>query len=106
MPKTARALPRPTRKQCAKCPWKVTTDPHDIPNGYCEAKHANLRNTIAEQGALTGSRTLRMMACHESDTGKELFCVGWFAHQVGPGNNMGLRLACASGQINYDVGRC
>ena len=37
-------------KQCAKCPWKVSTDPHDIPGGYCEIKHANLSNTIANEG--------------------------------------------------------
>lgn len=28
--------------QCAKCPWRVDVDPHDIPNGYCEQKHAAL----------------------------------------------------------------
>lgn len=22
------------RKQCEKCPWKVSTDPRKIPNGY------------------------------------------------------------------------
>ena len=27
-------------KQCAKCPWKVSTDPHDIPNFCCSA-HAS-----------------------------------------------------------------
>lgn len=34
--------------QCAKCPWKVSTNPHDISNGYCETKHKDLEETIAK----------------------------------------------------------
>ena len=33
--------PKP-RRQCAKCPWKASTDPHDIPDGYSEEAHAKL----------------------------------------------------------------
>lgn len=36
------------RRQCAKCPWKKSTDPRTIPNGYSETKHAALAGTIAE----------------------------------------------------------
>lgn len=42
----------PTRRQCTKCPWKISTDPHDIPNEYSEEAHARLNRTIAEPGAL------------------------------------------------------
>jgi hypothetical protein len=35
--------------QCAKCPWKVDTDPYEIPDGYCEIKHKNLQDTIANE---------------------------------------------------------
>lgn len=73
--------------QCAKCPWKVTTDPHTIPNGYSEVKHAALAGTIAEPGSLCDSG--RAMACHEMH---ETHCVGWLVHQIGPGNNIGLRI--------------
>lgn len=38
--------------QCAKCPWRVDVDPHDIPNGYCEVKHRALESTIARPGEL------------------------------------------------------
>lgn len=79
-----------SRRQCKKCPWRVDVDPHEIPNGYCPAKHANLRATIASGIQLGG--TLRIMACHESKPGKELPCVGWLAHQLGPGNNILLRI--------------
>lgn len=88
------------RKQCAKCPWRVDVDPHDIPNGYCEVKHAGLADTIARPGDFRPSSTLRMMACHESKPGKERACVGWLANQLGPGNNIALRLAAMAGRVD------
>lgn len=77
-------------KQCKKCPWLVDTDPYDIPNGYCEEKHKALECTIAKGNML--SSKLKVMACYESPVGKEKMCAGYFANQVGPGNNIGLRL--------------
>lgn len=90
-----------TQRQCAKCPWKKSTDPRDIPNGYCETKHRNLKSTIARPGDLSSvfSGTLRAMACHDSMPGKEIPCVGWVANQIGPGNNIALRLRVMSGSI-------
>ena len=79
-------------KQCEKCPWRIDVDPHDIPNGYCETKHRALESTIAEPGMIQLGGTIRMMACHESKIGKEQPCVGWMANQLGPGNNIALRL--------------
>ena len=89
------------RRQCAKCPWKTSTDPHDIPDGYCEDKHRGLESTIAEPGDLRGAA--RMMACHESPVGVEAPCVGWLVHQLGPGNNRGLHLRAMSGQLDVNV---
>lgn len=82
--------------QCAKCPWKVSTDPHEIPWGYCELKHKGLANTIADKdnplaNIFTGE--LHIMACHHSKEGSEEHCVGWLMHQLGPGNNIALRLS-------------
>jgi hypothetical protein len=90
------------RKQCAKCPWKVSTDPHDIPDGYSVELHRGLADTIAEPGSVRLGG-LRMMACHETYNGKELPCVGWLVHQLGPGNNIGLRLAVLNGKIDGNV---
>lgn len=89
------------RKQCKKCPWKTSTDPHEIPNGYTEEKHAALKGTIAEPGSLCAltSAGLRAMACHESPKGREKPCVGWLANQLGPGNNIGLRVAALMGRV-------
>jgi hypothetical protein len=96
-----------TRKQCEKCPWKVSTDPHDIPDGYSEKKHCGLKDTIAEEfdpfRELYVSGSLRLMACHETPVGDEVPCVGWLMHQLGPGNNIGLRLAVHSKRISADV---
>lgn len=90
-----------TRKQCAKCPWRKDVDPHDIPNGYCEVKHANLKSTIAEPGSIRDllGGTMRAMACHESKLGKEAPCVGWVLHQLGPGNNIALRMQALDGRF-------
>lgn len=91
----------PPRKQCAKCPWKVSTDPHDIPDGYDPEKHAALKNTIAD-GSLNLCG-LRMMACHETGPENQLPCVGWLANQLGHGNNIGLRLAVINKRVDANV---
>ena len=84
--------------QCAKCPWKKSTNPHDIPNGYRLEKHKNLVGTIAgefdpfEPGILDklAGGDLRVMGCHEEHDAE---CIGWLQNQRGPGNNIKLRIA-------------
>lgn len=82
-------------KQCAKCPWKKSVNPHDIPNGYDAQKHENLRSTIADRHNPLSSmvKERRVMACHETD---KAHCVGWLHNQLGEGNNMGLRISMMS----------
>ena len=90
------------RKQCAKCPWKKTTNPHDIPNGYDVAQHRALKKTIAtpgDIGAITSGK-LHLMACHETHDEP---CVGWLVQQLGPGNNIALRYRVALGHLDADV---
>lgn len=81
-------------RQCEKCPWKVDVDPYDIPDGYDVEKHRALKGTIAEPGAFRD--TGRVMACHESAPEDGVHCVGWLVNQLGPGNNIGLRLRMMS----------
>jgi hypothetical protein len=69
-------------------------NPHDIPNGYSEDKHRALESTIAKPDvagmiASITSCEMRVMACHETH---DAHCVGWLANQIGPGNNIGLRI--------------
>ena len=89
------------RIQCEKRPWKVSTNPHDIPNGYDVEQHRGLTTTIAEPGSLAGlGGTLRLMACHESHNTP---CAGWLMHQLGPGNNLPLRMRVATGRVDANV---
>jgi hypothetical protein len=81
------------RRQCKACPWKRSTKPlQDIPDGYCQQKHANLRRTIATPENNGFVTPFRMMACHEYPVGHEQPCVGWLHNQLGVGNNIALRL--------------
>jgi len=91
---------REIARQCATCPWKVATVPdRDIPNGYCVEMHASLRDTIQTglDSLLRSRRTA--MACHYSKRGEEFVCAGWLHNQIGPGNNIGVRLAVATGEL-------
>lgn len=76
--------------QCPKCPWIKGVDPRQIPNGYSEEKHRALLNTIATPGDL---RARAAMACHELEGAH---CIGWLMNQIGPGNNIPLRLQMLS----------
>ena len=91
-------LPQTTR-QCATCPWKVTTVPdRDIPNGYHVDLHESLRKTI--QRGLDSLRSCgTAMACHYSKPGEEFACAGWLHNQLGAGNNIAVRLAVATGRM-------
>lgn len=65
-------------------------DPHDIPNGYCETRHRDLAKTIAKPGDISNlGEPLVSMACHETH---DAHCIGWLNNQLGPGNNIALRL--------------
>lgn len=81
--------------QCRKCPWIRGSNPHAIPNGYSEKKHRALVSTIAKQGDLASAfgAVQHVMACHETG---DAHCVGWLVNQMGPGNNIGLRIQMMS----------
>jgi hypothetical protein len=77
-------------RQCAKCPWRKDVNPCEIPNGYSDAKHRDLQGTIAKPGDLRHlNGSLPAMACHETH---DAHCLGWLSHQLGPGNNIALRI--------------
>lgn len=90
---------------CKSCPWRVGTVPElDIPNGYSCDLHEGLRGTIRDGlASLPVDGALRVMACHYSPIGHEFPCAGWLEHQLGPGNNLGVRLAVMSGRLPQPV---
>lgn len=95
------AQPAP-RRQCVECPWRKDVDPYQIPGGYSRRKHVALKSTIADPGMLRPG-ALHAMACHETTGGRELPCVGWLVNQLGPGNNLALRLKVMTGAVNGNV---
>jgi hypothetical protein len=92
-------MPEPTTiKQCKSCPWRVGCEPmRDIPN-YDPELARGLKRTI-QSGLSSISDCIRIMACHYSKPGEELACAGWLHNQLGPGNNLGVRLRVMVGQL-------
>ena len=91
------------QNQCKACPWRKATVPErDIPGGYSEELHRGLRGTIAEPASLTALRDGHAMgmACHESPPGEERACAGWLHQQLGPGNNLLLRVLALDGRFD------
>ena len=87
--------------QCKTCPWRVDADPFQIPN-YSPEMHEALRNTIANCPRIpTGEQ--RAMACHYSKPGEEYACAGWLHNQLGPGNNIGVRIGVLTGRFPVPV---
>ena len=86
--------------QCPKCPWRKDAKPREIPNGYCEVKHENLANTIAEPEGESeqvvkqlANKEFNAFACHETGVkgGKHEYCIGWVKNQL-QHNNIILRI--------------
>lgn len=86
--------------QCKKCPWKVDTDPYEIPDGYSVDAHKALKATIAEPGSFAAGPA---MSCHEHPPSDEAHCIGWLMHQLGSGNNIGLRIRMMSCENARDI---
>lgn len=90
--------------QCKSCPWRVDCEPmEDIPGGYSIDLHKKLRGTCSSgfesaMPVLNGG-PLRIMACHYSKPGEEFACAGWLDNQIGPGNNIGVRLLVSMGKL-------
>lgn len=52
----------------------------------------SLANTIADPGAVNLGVPLHVFGCHEHPVGDEAHCIGWLMNQIGPGNNIALRM--------------
>jgi hypothetical protein len=88
-------------KQCATCPWRVDCDPErDIP-GYKRELHERVAVTI--RNGHESLRPGRAMACHHSKRSAETYCAGWLHYQMGPGNNLGVRLDIWRGAVPAPV---
>lgn len=89
--------------QCKSCPWRVDCDPMtDIPN-YVPNIHCNLDKTIQSGLGTLFQKERHIMACHYSKPGEEFPCAGWLHNQIGPGNNLGVRLLVMTGKMSPPV---
>lgn len=88
--------------QCRHCPFKKSSRLEDIP-GYNAEMHQGLAATIAVEGQMTIGATLNIMACHHSKPGHDDPCIGWLYNQLGPGNNIPLRLKMLSCRNAKDI---
>ncbi len=85
------------QKQCKTCPWKQSVVPsRDVPR-YNRAQHEKLAHDMQQGGHQ------RIMACHKTNEGKERPCVGWLYNQLGPGNNIPLRLKVRGQKFTLDL---
>lgn len=88
--------------QCKTCPWRVGADPHAIP-AYVPELHRKLDRTI-QSGVESAVPVIKgggvhIMACHYSKPDDEFACAGWLENQIGPGNNLGVRLMVLNGRL-------
>lgn len=88
-----------TVKQCRSCPWRIDCEPmRDIPN-YDPELACGLTRTIRSGLESLFVDKLHIMACHYSKPDEEFACAGWLHNQIGPGNNLGVRLRVMTGQL-------
>lgn len=85
------------KTQCRTCPWKVGAKPLEEIRGYSCDQHHDLRATIADD-PIASLSIRKVMACHHQRPGEERYCVGWAVNQLGPGNNIGLRIKAITDQ--------
>lgn len=93
-------------RQCQLCPWKVSTNPFDIPHGYSVEQHRALAATIADPENIIGqviSDGTIVMGCHEHESSERVFCVGWLHNQLTTGNNIQMRLAMSQCENIQDL---
>ena len=100
--RTKKKTGSPPRRQCRTCPWRADVDPRDIGEGYGHVDPTMLALMTAE-----GHRSLvhpsGVATCHAAADDARLPCVGWLAHQLGPGGNLGVRLRVIRGQIDANI---
>ena len=88
--------------QCKSCPWRTDCEPDkDIPR-YERDLHCALSNTI-RSGPESLIGPLVIMACHYSKPDEEFPCAGWLANQLGPGNNLLVRMQVATGRLPVPI---
>lgn len=88
-----------TVKQCKTCPWRVAVDPaRDVPD-YDEGIYERMRATLRTGLDSMFEKSRVVMECHNGRPGADRACAGWLHHQLGIGNNIGVRMSIATGRL-------
>lgn len=93
-------------KQCANCPWKKSTKHEDIDRreGFDVEYYKSVRDDFVSRPGFIGmSQDHDNMGCHKHPDEDDVPCIGWLAHEVGPGNNIGLRLWLTQFENSWDI---
>lgn len=74
---------------------KPSRDVPDYDPGIYDRMRASLRTGIETVTAATHL----IMECHNGKRGANRPCAGWLHHQIGIGNNLGMRLKVMTGRL-------
>lgn len=92
----------PPRLQCASCPWKLSINPDALPANYGHVDRDAVVRASAEPGSFRRPEG-PPIGCHVVRPGPVLPCVGWLVQQLGPGNNLALRMKVIAGVVDDTV---
>lgn len=88
-----------TVKQCKTCPWRVDVVPsRDVPD-YDPGIYDRMRTSLRTGLESMSEKTRMVMECHNGKRGANRACAGWLHHQLGVGNNIGVRLSVHAGRL-------
>ncbi len=88
-----------TVKQCKTCPWRVAVKPsRDVPD-FDPGIYERMQGTLREGLSTLSSKTRTIMECHNGKRGANRPCAGWLHHQIGVGNNIGVRMSVMVGKL-------
>ena len=88
-----------TVKQCKTCPWRVAVKPsRDVPD-YDPGIYERMQSTLRSGIDAMFERVRVVMECHNGKRGAKRACAGWLHHQIGIGNNLGVRLSVMTGRL-------
>lgn len=86
-------------RQCGSCPWRAAVVPaRDVPD-YAPGIYARMKASLRTGIESAGEETRIVMECHNGKRGANRACAGWMHHQLGVGNNIGVRLRVMAGHL-------
>jgi len=70
----------------------------DVPD-FDPGIYERMKNSLREGLTSMVEKTRLVMECHNGKRGANRPCAGWLHHQLGVGNNLGVRMAVITGRL-------